>query len=302
MKWGIIYHSHPNRRAEKVKWGELERGLQERKIDYVGKICRELDELQKVAFDMAKEQMDVVVVVGGDSALNAVVDGIMKCDEPHPVVGVVPNGFGNDFAYFWEMLKNDDLEKKLDRLFRYQTRKVDVGVCKYVDFNDFERERYFLNCVNIGLAASITNIRRSVRRFLGRTIISEIMSSLWLIFKRKSFKVVFRLPGERHERRAMSICVGSGRGYGQTPSAVPYNGLLDVSLILNSKLWQIFYGLWLMFTGRFLAIRTLQVWRTKYIHFEGMGNAPVSMDGYVVPHKVKKMKVEIKAEEIEFIV
>lgn len=50
----------------------------------------------------------------------------------------------------------------------------------------------------------------------------------------------------------MTVCVGSARGYGLTPSAVPYNGWLDVSVIYRPELIQLFSGMWMLLQGRIL--------------------------------------------------
>ena len=44
----------------------------------------------------------------------------------------------------------------------------------------------------------------------------------------------------------MTVCVGSAWGWGQTPSAVPYNGWLDVSVIYRPEFLQIISGLWML--------------------------------------------------------
>ena len=41
----------------------------------------------------------------------------------------------------------------------------------------------------------------------------------------------------------------SAKGYGQTPSAVPYNGWLDVSVIHRPELLQLVWGLWIVITS-----------------------------------------------------
>ena len=41
----------------------------------------------------------------------------------------------------------------------------------------------------------------------------------------------------------MAVAIGSGRGYGLTPSAVPYNGWLDVSFVYRPELRQLISGL-----------------------------------------------------------
>lgn len=41
------------------------------------------------------------------------------------------------------------------------------------------------------------------------------------------------------KRKIMTVCIGNASGYGQTPNAVPYNGLLDVSVVYHPEMTQL---------------------------------------------------------------
>lgn len=61
-----------------------------------------------------------------------------------------------------------------------------------------------------------------------------------------------KINGEHIRGRIMTVCIGSAWGYGQAPSAVPYNGWLDVSVIYRPELLQLFSGIWMLMEGRIL--------------------------------------------------
>ena len=244
-----------------------------------------------------------IVVVGGDAALNHALCGIFSVNGGEgrlPALGVIPAGYGNDFARFWE-LNAGDSRAAVDALLRGHERKVDVGVCTLGGKGG--QKYYFLNCVNLGVAASITSLRRKTRTLCGLNTLSYLFSAVLLLFKRHAFRFTFTLPGERvDDRRAMTLCVGSSRGYGQTPSAVPYNGLLDVTMVSAPQPTQVLHGIWLLFTNRFLSHRSVSVWRTKSIAFEATGNAPMSIDGRVVHERVSHVDLSVMQEKIPFII
>lgn len=85
-----------------------------------------------------------------------------------------------------------------------------------------------------------------------------------------SFNLEFSTGGDHFKRRAMTLCIGSARGYGQTPSAVPYNGQLDVSLVTPPQFTQMLHGLWLLLTGRFLSHKGISVWRSNRIEIQNL--------------------------------
>ena len=81
-------------------------------------------------------------------------------------------------------------------------------------------------------------------------------SMFLLLFERKLYRTHLCINGEHIRGRIMTVCVGSARGYGLTPSAVPYNGWLDVSVIYRPELIQLFSGMWMLLQGRILNHKT----------------------------------------------
>lgn len=297
--WAFIYHQKPH--TSLSLWHELEKLLKKKGIDYSGVICDSTKELRNAAYHLAKDGVESIVVIGGDTALGEVVCGVMKAEGVHPKIGLIPNGRVNDFAKFWGWTKEGSAWA-LEQVLKRHVRRVDVGKCVYVDVEGHERTSFFIDCVNIGLAASIAQIRGKIHHILGYNTISELIGCFMLVFRRKGFPLRFRLPGELCEQKAMTVCVGSAKGYGQTPGAVPYNGLLDISLVKDSKTWKVFRGFYLLIRGRFLAQQNVMVWRTNHVLFEDINEAPVSIDGQVVSHKISSLDISIFPEEIEFIV
>ena len=101
----------------------------------------------------------------------------------------------------------------------------------------------------------------------------------------------------------MSVCVGNCRGYGQTPNAVPYNGMLDVSVISAPKTTQLFRGMWLLFTRKFLNHRDVKAYRTqRSIHFDEVKNGYVSVDGKMFERITAPFKIGILPERVNFII
>lgn len=302
--WAIIYCPKEGATHTLKRWKKIKAHLEEKGIafDYVQ--SEGVGSIERLANMMTRAGYEQIIIVGGDAALNHAICGIMNTESPtgkHPAIGIIPNGLGNDFAKFWG-LSADKYKETIDALSLHNTRRIDVGTVCCTTKAGNEEKYYFLNCVNLGIASSITNLRRKTGSLFGLKTLSYLFSSLLLIFQRMNFKFQFQLSGEKVEQSAMGICVGSAHGYGQTPSAVPYNGLLDITLVSKPAIFQIFHGLWLLFTGRFLSHRGVRVWRTKHISFNNTSNAPISIDGRVLHKSITKLDINIKAEEIEFLI
>lgn len=89
---------------------------------------------------------------------------------------------------------------------------------------------------------------------------------------------------------------------GKTPSAVPYNGQLDVTTTAHPKLTQLFYGLQQLFAGRFLKSDKVESWRTKHVNFVVTDKAPIAIDGHKLHYTVKSMDIVLQPEAIEFLI
>ncbi|MBQ3925540.1 MAG: lipid kinase, partial [Bacteroidaceae bacterium] len=101
----------------------------------------------------------------------------------------------------------------------------------------------------------------------------------------------------------MSVCIGNCHGYGQTPNSVPYNGLLDVSVITRPEWWQLFEGFWLLGKGRFLNYKNVHPYRARQIHVTEVDKALVSLDGVVLQSKhPTPMRINIQQDALNFIV
>ena len=103
-----------------------------------------------------------------------------------------------------------------------------------------------------------------------------------LLFERKLFRTHLCINGEHIRGRIMTVCVGSARGYGLTPSAVPYNGWLDVSVIYRPELIQLFSGMWMLLQGRILNHKMVKPYRTRKVKVLRAQNASVSLDGRIL--------------------
>ena len=308
--WGLIYCSIER---GKRNWPKIHQYLDEKGVKYDFVQSEGPGSVERLAAMLTKNGYRTIVIVGGDSALNYALNGIMKTPSPSgklPTIGIIPNGLVNDFSGYWDF-ERKNYKATIDRLIQNRTRRIDVGMAigtitendeGNLNKKDTDPTQYFVNCLNIGAVASIVNIRKETKRFFVLNTISYFISAIILLFQRMSFHLEFSTAGERFSQRAMTLCVGSAHGYGQTPSAVPYNGQLDISLVTTPPITQLFHGLWLLFSGRFLSHKGIRVWRTKQIEFHNLTNTPISLDGRMMPKNVSKLSISIQQEAIDLLI
>jgi diacylglycerol kinase family enzyme len=300
-KWGILYCPKGNASKQRQK---IQAVLDQRGVEYDWVQSESTDSVERLMKMLISNGYKTIVVVGGDSALNDAVNCLMQQDgevRDSIALGVIPNGLMNDFARYWDF-KEGNLEQTIDWLKKRRVRKVDLGCLHYQDKEGQQRQRYFLNCVNIGLIADVMNLRRQTRSLLGSHTLSFIVSIFLMIFHRMDYKMRIRINTDTVDRKVMTMCVGSGPGYGQTPNAVPYSGLLDVSLVYHTEMLQFFAGLWLLLTGRFLNHRSVHPYRTREVWVDEAKHALVGVDGRLIGRPEGSYHITIEPEVINFLI
>lgn len=300
-RWGILYCPRGRKMRQREK---IQRVLDERKVLYDFVQSESSDSVERLMTMLIHNGYKTIVIIGGDSALNDAVNCLMK--EKKQVrdgiaLGVIPNGVVNDFARYWD-IKEGNLEQTVDWLKKHRVRAVDVGCIRYENKKGEQCHRYFLNCVNIGLIADVMNLRRQTRSLLGSRTLSFIVSTLLMIFHRMDYKMHVKINSDEVNRKVMTMCIGSGPGYGQTPSAVPYNGMLDVSMIYHTEVVQILAGLWLLVTGRFLNHRAVHPYRTCEVEVIEAKHALVGIDGRLLGTPVGSYRITVEQEVINFLI
>jgi len=303
-RWGILYCPKKGLFSPQKRWEKIQRVLDERKVQYDFVQSETSDSVDRLVKMMITNGYKTLIIVGGDSALNDAVNCLMqeeKAVRDEIALGVIPNGLMNDFARFWQF-DEDDPEQTVEWLVQRRLRKVDLGCIRYTNQKGEKCHRYFLNCVNIGMTADIMNLRRQTRRLLGSRTLSFISSLFVMLFHRMEYKMKLRINSDVVDRKVMTVCIGSGLGYGQTPNAVPYNGMLDVSVVYHPEVVQLIEGLWLLVTGRFLNHRSVHPYRTVEVQVDEARHAMVGIDGRLMKTPVGPFRVDVEQEVINFLI
>ncbi len=300
-RWGILYC--PKGRSSKQR-EKIQRVLDERQVQYDFVQSESSGSVERLMTMLIHNGYKTIVIVGGDSALNDAVNCLMqeeKTVRDEIALGIIPNGVVNDFARYWNF-KESNLEQTVDWLIKHRIRKVDLGCIRYENKKGEKCHRYFLNCVNIGLIADIMNLRRQTRSLLGSRTLSFVVSIFLMIFHRMEYKMHVKINSDTIDRKILTMCIGSGPGYGQTPSAVPYNGMLDVSLVYHAEMFQLLAALWLLVTGRFLNHRSVHPYRTRQVEVVESKHAMVGVDGRLLGTPVGSYRISIEQEVVNFLI
>ena len=300
-KWGVLYC--PKRHKAKFR-ERIQQILDARGVDYDFVQSENTGSVERLGSMLIHNGYKTIVIVGGDSALNDAVNCLMreeKAVRDAIALGVIPNGVLNDFARYWDF-KESNPEQTVEWLVKRRVRAIDLGCLHYNNKKGEACHRYFLNCANVGLIADVMNLRRQARSLLGSRKLSFLVSIFLMIFHRMDYKMRMKINEDAIDRKVMTMCIGSGPGYGQTPNAVPYNGMLDVSVVCQAKMTQVFAGLWLLVTGRFLNHRSVFPYRTREVVVEDAKHALVGVDGRLIGKPEGSYRITVEQEVINFLI
>ncbi|SFF93172.1 diacylglycerol kinase family protein [Prevotella sp. KH2C16] len=302
-KWGILYCPKNSFRPQK-RWENIEKVLRSERIDFDYVQSESTGSVERLVKMMINNGYRTLIIIGGDSALNDAVNCLMQTEKEvrdQIALGVIPNGMMNDFAHFWGF-QEGEIERSVKWLKEHRVRKIDLGRINYKNKHGEPCHRYFLNCINIGLIATIMNLRRQTRHIVGSRTVSYVISFILMIFQRLEYKMHLKINGESINRKVMTVCVGNALGYGQTPNAVPYNGLLDVSVVYHPEMAQLIEGIYLFVRGKFLNHKSVHPYRTKEVQVRNEEKALVGIDGRLLNSPLGEYTIRVEQEVINFLI
>lgn len=177
------------------------------------------------------EEVDAVLVAGGDGTVRAVSEAMTGSGVP---LTIVPSGTGNLLARNLR-LPLDDAETMIRATFDGETLPIDVGFAKITRTNAGTEERAFVVMGGIGLdAAMIANTNGDLKKKVGW--VAYVDGAARSLVGAKPFPVMYQLPGHRmHRANVQSVlianCGSLPAGLELIPEASVTDGQLDVVVV-----------------------------------------------------------------------
>lgn len=171
---------------------------------------------------------DLVVAMGGDGSLHAVVQALHEAERlPATVVGLVPLGTGNDFARSLDL--PDDPVDAARVLVGGRVRSLDLVVD--------DEGQVVVNAAHVGLGARAGERAEPLKRFLGP--LAYVVGTVSTLFSRTP-RLRVQIDQRDLTGRIAQVAVGNGRfvgGGGELlPHAVLDDGVMDVAVVRASTI------------------------------------------------------------------
>jgi diacylglycerol kinase (ATP) len=186
----------------------------------------------ELARQAGQENYDMVIAMGGDGTVHEVMNGLMQLPEnKRPVLGVVPIGSGNDFAYSIGITQKPD-HALAHALKAENIQSVDVGLMT----DEHGRTEYFDNTLGIGFDAVVT-IRSHklpiVKGFL--MYLTAVIQTI--IFNHDPAKMTVQTDAETWEDSLcmLTLCNGprEGGGFMLSPDSKNNDGKMESVAVMK---------------------------------------------------------------------
>ncbi len=152
-----------------------------------------------------RDQVDMVIVGGGDGTLNAAVQGLVATHLP---LGILPLGTANDLARTLGIPSS--VPEACQIIAGGQLRSIDLG---------WVNGQYFLNTASMGLSVKITrNLTSEAKRTWG--VLAYAATAIQVLLKARPFQAEIRWRAPNSEKKesvqvkTLQIAVGNGLYYG----------------------------------------------------------------------------------------
>lgn len=256
----------------------------------------------ELARKAAADGYDYIVAAGGDGTSNEVLNGLMQhklATGSFPVMGVIPVGRGNDFAFGANIPVN--VEEACAMLAALPRKWIDIGT---ISANGETDVLYFGNGIGVGFDAVVGFV---AARSKLKGMLSYLVAAIKTIFKYYKPPEVRIEVGDRHYTvTALMVSVMNGRrmggGFMMAPTAVINDNLFN--LVIVSKIPQMaMFGL----IGKFMkgthtedpAVQTCQGDRVTVTALKG--TLPVHADGVTICEAGQMVSIDLIPRGLELI-
>jgi diacylglycerol kinase (ATP) len=146
-----------------------------------------------------REQVELVIVGGGDGTLNAAVQGMVGTNLP---LGILPLGTANDLGRTLGIPV--DLSEACRVIATGKAQSIDLGLVN---------GRYFFNVASLGLSVQITQkLTKEMKRRWG--VLAYAVTAIQALSRSRPFSAEIWVGDTRTKVRTVQIAIGNGRYYG----------------------------------------------------------------------------------------
>lgn len=259
--------------ATESRWARIASDLRTHFGAFNVEFTRKAGDAIEIANKAAKTGRKFIIACGGDGTINEVANGILTSGAAAEL-GVLPSGTGGDFR---RTLGMPSAARDAAKDLREGTSKtIDAGRVTFVNHQNEEASRYFLNVSSFGLSASISERvkkQNSLEWIPGAAVrgkASFALSTLQEVLDSEFTTVRVKID-DRAEKllNTINFCVANSRYFGGgmkiAPDAQINDGFLDVVNIGDITTAKILFNAYKLYTGTHLDLAEVKSTRAKRV-------------------------------------
>jgi YegS/Rv2252/BmrU family lipid kinase len=233
---------------------------------------------------------DAIIAMGGDGTVNEVVRGVLGTDT---VMGIIPEGRGNDFARCINLTEN--VRNCIRKLIDFNVMKIDVGK---ID------NQYFVNGFGVGFDGFVN--RRNLKRKLLKGPFSYYYTLLESLLLYQPMNMEITVDGKNVPAGSVFLtAVGNGKYCGGGLDLNPYaeidDGQLDICVVNAISKGKIIKNLKRLKDGSVNELKEVHILRGKDVMLKSNVEMPAHYDGELYQPQNNEVRLSIIEKAVKII-
>jgi YegS/Rv2252/BmrU family lipid kinase len=234
-----------------------------------------------------------LISMGGDGTLNEVVNGIFSQHKISPkeiTLAAIPVGTGNDWCKTYKI--KPTYTDAVNTIAAGKSIQHDIGVAEFGN----TKKRYFINIAGTAYDGFVTKKTNELKEKGGGGKLFYLLSILYYLFQYKNTQVGYKIDDKEFSAEeiftfSVCICRFNGDGMMQSPTALPDDGLLNITIIKKISKLKSILSLPRMKSGTFVNMKEVETYTGKNIEVTSSPQVLVETDGESVGETPVKFSI-----------
>ena len=209
------------------------KGITEIKFEYTKHSGHAID----LAKNLADNNFNYIVAVGGDGTINEVANGILLSENVTDVsLGICSIGTANDLCRTLNL--KADWQEVVQLIEHNSNKTIDVGLVEFFNYKAEAKSRYFINVADLGIGGYVVDkVAKSKKTFGPKfTFVKSIFGAL-LTYEQSEIEC--KSPDFEWKGKLMSLAISNGRFFGSGLEIAPHakidDGTFDITIMSDIK-------------------------------------------------------------------
>ncbi|MBX9740362.1 MAG: lipid kinase [Beijerinckiaceae bacterium] len=281
----LLLVNSKSRRGEESR-AQVVQSLSARGFSIVLPSAQEMEDCSALIRRRAQE-VDLILVGGGDGSLNAAAPGLLDVQRPF---GILPLGTANDLARTLGIPPT--IEQALEVIVGGHTRWIDVGMVN---------DKPFFNVASLGISAQLAmSLTSQDKKRFGQ--LGYALAGLRVLLNARPFSALIIGPRTSARVKSYQIAVGNGLYYGGGMAVAEHASIDDHQLHLYSleikEVWKLALMARAFRAGRHGAFQEVRVEDGRRFEVRTRKPKPINADGEIITHTPAVFSVRPSALEV----